>query len=251
MKLSWTMLAIAAVLLARVAAPVAAEGFRNITSISAGAYFDGTWLVESQDVLLAGIVPNLTLLVRVTRDDYPSGYRHQITAGPIVNITDILYFNADYGLTLDSTGAISHEGELEITYETDTSSGAFGIRGDFFPTTGYFYMLPSMSGKFHPLPDLGLFGKIFVSWDATNALTSSFWGEADWRFTDLFSARAGFTLGWSTGIGYSVIAGTDFRFTQDVTLKYTLEYASNTVVYVEKPRTTDGINNTLVLDVRF
>ena len=67
----------------------------------------------------------------------------------------------------------------------------------------------------------------------------------------MFSARAGFTLGYSTGLGWSVIAGADFRFTPDLVLKYTLEYATNTVVYVTTPQTTTGINNTLVLDVRF
>jgi hypothetical protein len=250
-KSGFAVLALGMILMAQ-GIPSAAEGLRNITSVTGDVYFDGSWMVESQDVFLAQLVPTLKLLASVKRDDYPGGYAHQVSAGPLVNLTDFVYFSAVYGITFDSAAAISHEADLEITYENDTSSGAFAIRGDFFPANGnYYYVLPSFSASFHPLEPLGLFGKIFLSWDAAHAVTASFWGETSWSFQKKVAVRAGFTLGWANGFGYSIIAGVDWRIIPALALRYKLQYLSHTIEYLDTPLVKDGIENALVLDVTF
>ena len=68
---------------------------------------------------------------------------------------------------------------MNFNYETDTTATSLGAQGRLVPATGYFYYLPSISGKFHPVPALGLFGKFFLSIDSEAVVTESFWGEAD------------------------------------------------------------------------
>jgi hypothetical protein len=228
-----------------------AEGLRNIASVTADFYFDRAWRIESSDAFLARIVPGFTALVRLTRVDADGWYQHTLALGPVVNITDTIYIDAVYGFGLDSAWAMTHEAGIALTYETDTMAASAGVRADFFPALGYFYFLPSVSGKFHPLPALGLFGKFFVSIDSDAVVTESFWGEVDYTFSSLVRARAGFTMSMASALGYSAIAGVDFSFTPSITLKYSIKYLSDVIEYLAEPQPHSGISNALVLDWRF
>jgi hypothetical protein len=121
----------------------------------------------------------------------------------------------------------------------------------FFPDTGYFYFLPSLSGKFHPTPALGVFGKAFFSVDSDGVVTNSFWGEADYAFSAVVTGYAGFTLSRADAFGYSLIGGARFALTPAVSLQYSLQYLSDTVTYLTEPQPRSGISNSLVLDWRF
>jgi hypothetical protein len=227
------------------------EGFRDIASVTADFYFDGAWRVESTDAFLARILPGFTALVRLTRVDADGWYQHSLALGPVVNITDTVYIGAVYGLGVDSAWAVTHEAGIDVTYETDSTATSLGVRADFFPALGYYYFLPSVSGKFHPLPPLGLFGKFFVSIDSDGVVTESFWGEADWTFSDLARARAGFTMSMASALGYSAIAGIDLSFTPAVTLRFSASYLSDVVEYLAEPQPHSGISSSVILDWRF
>jgi len=248
-----TILGVLALGLAVAAMPAVADEFRDIVSVTGDVYFDNTYFIESENVFLAQLVPTLSIQVGLKRDDYlPDwAYADQVSFGPVVSLTAYVYFVADYGITFDSDGSLSHEGNIEVTFENDTTSGAFGMRGDFFPVTGYFYVLPSVSALFHPVDQLGLFGKVFLSWDATNTVTVSLWNENTWTFNDVIAARLGFTLGWANGLGWSAIAGADWSITPSLKLRYNFQYLSNTIEYVTAPVTKNGIENALVMDVKF
>jgi hypothetical protein len=250
----------AALLILAVCGEAGAEGFRNIASITANLYdADGgvEWRLETTDVFLARIVPSLTAVVKVTRVDSDGWNQHLFYLGPVVNFTDTLYLETAYGLGIDSDGSdgrFSHEIDVNFNYETDTTATSLGLKADWFPETDYFYFLPSISGKFHPLPAMGLFGKFFLSVDSFGKPTVSFWGQADYRFSPLLGARAGFTAGLNNAnnFGGSLLAGADFFFRSGWSLKYSFQYLSDTVEYqagVLKPRS--GISNALILDVRF
>ncbi len=228
-----------------------AEGFRNITSFTAYSYFNGDWRLESTEVFLARIASPLTVVAKIMRVDAPGWYQHFFFLGPVVSFTDTLYLEAVYGLGIDSGGFLTHEIDANFNWETDTMATSVGLKADWFPESGYYYYLPSISGKFHPLPALGLFGKFFLSIDRDAVLTESFWGEADYRFSPLFGVRAGFTVSKADAFGYSMIIGADFFLRPTVALKYTFQYLSDTVEYLTSPQPRSGIANALILDLRF
>jgi hypothetical protein len=233
------------------AGPAAAEGMRNITSVALVSYFDGSFRLESSDTFLAQIVPGFTVLARVSRNDTPGYNQHVFTLGPVVNFSKATYAELSYGLGIDSAGAFSHEAEANFNYETEATWAGVGVRAVFFPSSGYYYFLPSFSGKFHPVPSLGLFGKAFISIDKAGVVTNSFWGEADYMFSARFTANVGFTVSRAEAFGYSLIAGVKVSFSPAIALQYSLQYLSDTVTYLAAPQPRSGVSNGLVLDWKF
>ncbi len=251
-------LVLAGALLLAVGGAAAPEGFRDIASVTADVYFNGEWRLETTDVFLARVLPALSVEARLTRVDSKVDssywYQHVFYLGPVVSFTDTLYLEAVYGLGVDSDdagGRFSHELDLLFNYETDATAASLGLKADWFPGAGYSYFIPSISGKFHPLPALGLFGKFFLSVDSAAVLTESFWGQADYRFSPLLRARAGFTVSRAGTFGYSLAGGLDLFFRTGWSLKYTFQFLSDSIEFLTSPQPRSGISNGLVLDVRF
>jgi hypothetical protein len=238
-------------LLSLPAPSVPADGLRDIASVTLTTYFDGTWQLETTDVFIGRVSPAFSFQARVTRMDAPGWYQHTVSLGPIVNFTDTWYASATYAFGIDVDSAITHEATAEVDYETATTATSLGVKADWFPATGYWYVLPSVSGKFHPVPALGLFGKFFLSVDNVGVLTESFWGEADYAFSKVFGARAGFTVSRANLFGYSFGAGVDVTVSPAVSLRYMLQYLSDTVQYIGAPQPRSGLVNSLVADFRF
>jgi hypothetical protein len=228
-----------------------AEGLRNIASVTLASYFDGSYRLESVDAFLARLFPGFTLLVRLSRNDTPGYWQHVFTLGPVVNFSDNIYAELSYGLGIDSAGDFTHEAEANFNFETEATWAGAGVRAVFFPALDYFYLLPSFSGKFHPISALGLFGKAFISIDSDTVVTNSFWGEADYAFSSRITANAGFTLSRADAFGYSLIAGLKVTFTPKVSPQYSLQYLSDTITYLAAPQPRSGISNGLVLDWKF
>ena len=245
------VLALAGALTAAVSTVAAADGFRDIASVAVTNFFDGSWRVETTDVFLARIIPALTAEARITRIDSPGWFQHTFFLGPIVSFGDAFYAEAVYGLGIDSAGLFTHEANVAANYETASTTTSLGLKADWFPESGYSYYLPSVSGKFHPFTALGLFGKFFLSIDSAGVVTESFWGEADYAFSPLLRARAGFTVSRAEAFGYSVIAGIDLSFSAAFALKYSLQYLADSVEYMASPQQRSGIVNALLIDVRF
>jgi hypothetical protein len=247
------VLILAGLLLLGVCAGAAPEGFRNIASVQADAYFNGDWRLELTNVFLARIVPALTAVAKLSRVDTAGWNQNLIFLGPVVSFTKNLYLEAVYGLGIDSDGVFTHKFDVNFNYETDANATSVGLRADWLPASGYCYFIPSVSGKLHPLPALGLFGKFFLSMDSEPAVTVdtlSFWGQADYRFSPLLGARAGFTMSHADTFGYSLAAGLDFFFRPAVILKYTFQYLSDSIGIADlEPHS--GIENALMLDLRF
>jgi hypothetical protein len=251
MRLRIALRVVLFLLLALGAGTAGAEGFRNITSVTLVSYFDGSYRLESVDAFLACLFPGFTLLARVSRNDTPGYWQHVFTLGPVVNFSDRLYAELSYGLGIDSAGEFTHEAEANFNFETEATWAGVGVRAVFFPASDYFYLLPSFSGKFHPIPALGLFGKAFISIDSDTVVTNSFWGEADYAFSSRLTANAGFTVSRADAFGFSLIAGLKISFTPKVSLQYSLQYLSDTVTYLAEPQPRSGISNGLVLDWKF
>jgi hypothetical protein len=251
MRLRTVLRVILFLLLALGAGTADAEGLRNIASVTLASYFDGSYRLESTDAFLARLSPAFTVLVRLSRNDTRGYWQHVFTLGPVVNFSDSVYAELTYGLGIDSAGDFTHEAEADFNFETESTWAGAGVRAVFFPASDYFYFLPSFSGKFHPIPALGLFGKAFISIDSKTVVTNSFWGEADYAFSSRVTANAGFTLSRAEAFGYSLIAGLKISFTPQVSLQYTLQYLSDTISYLAAPQPRSGISNGLVLDWKF
>jgi hypothetical protein len=228
-----------------------AEGLRNIASLTLISYLDGSWRLESVDAFLARLSPAFTALVKLSRNDTPGYWQHVFTVGPVVNFSDRMYAELTYGLGIDSARELTHEAEANFNYETESTWAGAGVRAVFYPARDYFYFLPSVSGKFHPVPALGLFGKAFFSIDSDGVVTNSFWGEADWTFSPKFAAHAGFTLSRAEAFGFSLIAGLKVSFSPKLSLQYSLQYLSDTITYLAAPQPRSGISNGLMLDWKF
>jgi hypothetical protein len=251
MRLRIAFRVILLVLLAGSEAAGAADGLRNIASVTLVSYFDGSYRLESIDAFLARLSPAFTVLIRASRVDTPGYWQHVFTAGPVVNFSDNLYAELTYGLGIDSVGDFTHEAETNFNFETEATWAGAGLRAVFFPASGYFYFLPSFSGKFHPIPALGLFGKAFISIDSDTVVTNSFWGEVDYTFSPRLTANVGFTVSRAEALGYSLIGGVKVFFTPNVSLQYSLQYLSDTVTYLAAPQPRSGISNGLILDWKF
>jgi hypothetical protein len=228
-----------------------AAGVRTIATIALDTWFDGSFRVKMEDVMLVGLLPALTLEARVAREDVAGWHGWQFGLGPVVNLTPNLYLIALYTLGIDSDSVFSHEIDASLNRETATTAVSLGLKADWFPSLGYFYATPSLGGKFHPVAALGLFGKVFVTVDSDGDVSGSFWGEADWSVTPAIALRAGGTMGYSGEFGWSAIAGVNVAITPRVLLKYTFKYLAEPVDALPGEPVRNGIENGLVLDVRF
>ena len=237
--------------LAMATLPAAAAGVRTIATVTFDAWFDASWRVEAEDVLLVGVLPSLTMEARVSREDFEGSHAWEFGVGPVVNLTPNLYLVALYDLGIDSDAVFSHELDASLNRETATTAVSLGVKADWFPSTGYFYVMPSLGGKFHPVEALGLFGKAFVAVDQDGKVSGSFWGEADWSVSRVVTLRAGGTIGGSGEFGWSAIAGINVAITPKVALKYTFRYLAEPVETLPGATVKKGVENALVLDVRF
>jgi hypothetical protein len=236
-----------------------ADGFRSITTVTGDYYFPNgstaqSYYVETDEVLLARLIPALSLEAKVTRNDYPGGPQHIFYLGPVVSFTDTIYLVTVYGLGLDGQSNLFHEVDAGFNWETDTSAAFVNFKGDYFTLDGSWYVLPSIGGKLHLLPALGLFGEYFMSYANTVPhITGSFWGQADYALSPVVTLLGGFTVSFSQDLGYSFIAGTNITITPDIVLKYTFSFLSNVVQYLTQPSPTAtyGIENLVSLDWKF
>jgi hypothetical protein len=242
--------------------PAAAQGIRNITAIAFSYYFEdetnkepAAFRLESRDVLLIRIKPWLSLKTDISRIDSDDFYALYFGFGPVINFTKTFYLDTTVEIGINSDGDLSYKVEGSLSQESDTASLSIGARGNFFPAedsaNDYYYFLPSISGAICPIPQLRLFTKLFFSIDKDQAMTGSVWGDVAWSFTSLFAANAGFTLSYADDFGYSVIAGMKLSFSENISLKYQFQFLSDTIQYLETPQTKVGIENGLILDIRF
>lgn len=234
------------------------DGLRSITTVTGDYYFANSsspesYYIESDEVLLIQVVPALTIEARVTRDDFSGGPQHIFFLGPVISFTPTIYSVIVYGLGLDARSNAIHEVDAGFNWETDTSSAFANFKGNYFTSNGSWYVLPSIGGKFHLLPALGMFGEWFMSWDSTHTITGAFWGQADYTLTPVVSLLGGFTVSFSRDFGWSLIAGAVVNITDNIALKYTASFLSNVVEYqvLPQPTTNYGVENLLSLDWKF
>jgi hypothetical protein len=251
----------------RGAVPAEALDLRSITTVTGDYYFANSaapesYYIETDQVLLLRVIPALSVEAKYTRTDsgevsplQENGSTNMFTLGPVLNFTDTTYAYLTYGLGFDSapTPNLIHEVNASLNWETDLAAVLFNVKWDYFTSGGgNWYVLPSLGGSFHILPALGAFGEFFVAYspDTSVKVTGAFWGEASYAFSDVFTLRAGFTMSFSSSLGFSAIAGADFNITPKVSLKYKASFLSNVVQYFSNstPTTNYGIENLLSVD---
>lgn len=254
-KGSWSMkpYVLAVFIIVLSAFPALPDGFRNITSIIFSYYFDETYRLDSQDVLLIRLVPRFTLKTGYARVDAPARSSNTFSLGPVINFTKTFYMDAVYGFGFDSGGDLSHMFDANLTQEAETLVVSFGTRGVFFPSPDdyYYYFLPSISGAIYPVDQVRLFCKLFFSWDSEDVISGSVWGEIAYTFTSLFTVHTGFTLSYNEGLGYSGIVGCKLTFHENFSVKYFFQYLDNILKYYDVPDKKTGIVNGIIVDWRF
>jgi hypothetical protein len=243
-------------------APSAARAdVRTISTVTGDYYFDGNYFLEADEVLLVRVLPILTLEAKYTLTVSPNLIDNLFYVGPVVNFSDTLYGILIGGLGFDNTAQhnLIYEVDGGFNWETDVSTAFVNMKWTQFSADGSWYVLPSIGGKAHIVPALGMFGEFFFSYDSAGNSTGAFWGEADYQLGSVVDLLAGFTLTFSLGnlanpnsskgLGYSIIAGATITFTQNLDLKYKFSYLSNVVQYQGMaPAASTGIENLLSLD---
>jgi hypothetical protein len=225
------------------------DGLRNIASITADNFFDGNYTIETVDVFLARFTPGFSMQFKLSRIDSLAGSSHTIGLGPIINFTPGFYLDTRYSAGFDSSWIISHEAEINLTSETDSSVLSCGVRGAIHPETWFF--IPTVSGELIILERLSLFGKVFMSVDNANQIAESFWGEAGWSFSPEVKLRTGFTLSYLDRLGYSALCGIDLHFGKGFLIKYTFSFLANTIRENSNSMDGYGIENVLICDIQF
>jgi hypothetical protein len=244
-----TMIAVFFLACALFSAP--AQDLRDIAAVTVDYYFDNTYRVTVEDVFLARLDRTFSLQVKYTREDTADYGNNIFAIGPVINFSDNLYLDAIYGLKIDSATQFSHLFDVNLNYETDTASISFGIRGEFLTARSYYYFVPSVGGKFMLAEWLSLFNKIFLSLDSDGVVSGSYWGELGWIISPELTLRTGATLSWTGRFGYSILAGIDIKFSPEVLLKYNFQFLQDTIDYTTVPKPKYGIENALILDVKF
>ncbi|MBN1647188.1 MAG: hypothetical protein JW874_04075 [Spirochaetales bacterium] len=242
-----------AVIILLFALPLAAdaEGFRNITVVTHDYFFDDTWRLSVEDIFLVRLSSNFTIQAKAARYDTESRYQWVFSTGPVINFTTNLYTDILYGFGIDSESEIEHQGTINLNFETDDTLLQLGVRGATTPENEYWYLIPSMGGKFNLVSWLSLLNKIFLSWDSDEVFSGSYWGEFEWALSRGFTLRTGGTFTFSSNPGFSVIAGANIHIGTSVVLKYYFKYLSNEMNYIDTPERKDGIENSLYFDIRF
>ena len=128
------------------AAPLGAASVRTIATVVLDTWFDGSFRTKVEDVTLVGVLPTLTLEARVSREDTAGWHGWQAGLGPVVNLTPNLYLVALYNLGVDSDAVFSHEIDASLNHETATTAVSLGLKGDWYPSTGYWY-LDAVAGR--------------------------------------------------------------------------------------------------------
>jgi hypothetical protein len=249
---------LAVALLLAAAAPARADGFRSITTVTGDYYFandtsGASYYIETDEVFLARVLPMLTVEAKVTRNDFIGGPQHIFYLGPVVTFTDTLYLVAAYGLGIDSSLRLLHEADLDFNWETDLAAAFASVKVVYFTADSTWYALPSIGGRFHMTPKLGIFGEYFMSYNNLRQLTGAFWGQADYAISPVFTLLGGFTFSYSRNLGFSIIAGTNLTLTDAISLQYKFSFLSNVVQYLTEssPTTSYGVENLVSLDWKF
>jgi hypothetical protein len=228
-----------------------ADGLRNITVATYEYHFNDTWLLSLEDIFLARIAPRFTIQAKIARYQTDRRFQHVLSVGPVVNLSSQLYIDALYGLGYDSNEIFEHRWNANLNYETDNTLLQVGVRGAITPDTDYYYIIPSMGGKFQLIPLISFLNKIFLSWDNNRTFAGSYWGELEWHVSKNLDLRSGATFTWSETTGFSIIAGANIRVSHSMLLKYHFKYLSDEINYSSSIDRVSGIENSLYLDFKF
>ena len=228
-----------------------ADGMRNITVATYEYHFNDSWLLSLEDIFLARIASGFTIQAKIARYQTNQRFQHVLSLGPVINLSSQLYIDALYGLGYDSNERFEHRWDANLNYETDDTLLQVGARGAITPDINYYYIIPSMGGKFRLIPLISFLNKIFLSWDNDRAFSGSYWGELEWHVSKNLDLRSGATFTWSETTGFSIIAGANIKISDSMLLKYHFKYLSDEISITSSIERVNGIENSLYLDVKF
>jgi len=231
------------------AEPVA---FRSISSVKVDTYFDSTFSVTAEEVLLMKLHPLYTLEAHVEREDGSDIHETHFYAGPIITWTPQLYTIFRYGIGLGADDGISHELFVEFDHEEGLSFQSLSARYVIFPDTGFQYIVPSVGGRWTVSERDMLLSKYFFSWNTDEETGHSLWMELTHRLNERFQIKGGATAGLrlndadtgGTVYNFSIITGGGITFSPDTALRYHLEYLGDS-------KDPHAIRNMVVFDASF
>ncbi len=236
---------------------VGAQQFRTIASLSAENYFDGSFALHAENVLIMPLPPEslqFQFKARNQTDNFFDSTRSltMVHAGPIILFTPNVYGIAAYGIGLRDTGELVHEGDLQIHYEDVRFRVGGGARGRYEPDDDIAYIIPSIGGRLQLPRGFGIAATYYLGLNNKGELSNAIWTEGDYSLTSRVSLKLGGSMeigddiAWPDGSNYSyaVISGVGYAARETLFLRYELHY-------IGRAELDDGIRNFLFVDWRF
>lgn len=250
------------VLAAFILAPATAQeeneiSFRNISSLTVDAFFDADIQTTIDQVLLITITPSFALELKILREDTTNFAEETESLNEsTASIAPVLVWGGGsysvfrYGFGFDSERRFSHEFETNTTHEKSEFVASYGVRGVYYPSPAYWFVVPSMGLTVFPAPGWSVMAKYFGSMNSADEVSSALWMEVSHQLNNWLGLKVGGT-GEATSVPVeadrfkaSGLVGAVFTLRENLRLRYQAEFLGST----DQAR---GIRNNLVFDVTF
>jgi len=226
--------------------------FRSTTSYSVQNYSNSINGKVTESAFSAKVEPDVTLLVRVYRDDRRTWANNIYTTGGTIVLNKHDYVELTYGYGHDSNKATSNHYAADFTHETANYLLGIGIRRSMYP--GYRVTILSPGGKWYLSKDFSLLSKLFYSIGTGDQKNYAWWTEGEYAINPRTKIKLGFTTGdrlYDTELGaaaggshHSWLTGVSYDINSRSSVKLMYEGQTRKDLYkVQK--------STLVYDVKF
>jgi hypothetical protein len=226
---------------------VSAWEFRNITAVDFQTYLDGRIGIKAEEVAIFGITPGFNLLAKARVNTQASYFSFGGTVGTVFNVGKRMYSEVSYGIDYHTVNGLIHTALIDWYIETNRFLQLTGFKIQISPTQ--VTLFPSVAARYVFSDTFNLWGKYTFIYDTVTGIDHSGWVEAGFPLWE----RTSFSIG-ATGATYhtdtvpsvvrpefSGIAGVAYRFTDQVLLKYKLEFTWRAEYQV--------LTNSLLLDL--
>lgn len=204
--------------------------FRNITAVDFQTYLDGRVGIKAEEVAIFGFTPGFNLLAKVRVNKQSSYISFGGTLGTVFTVGKRMYSEVSYGLDYHTVNGLIHTALIDWYIETERFLQMTGFKIQISPTQ--ITLFPSVAARYVFTDSFNLWGKYTFIYDTVTGIDHSGWLEAGFPLWDRLALSFG-----ATGATYhtdtvpaviqpefSGIAGFSYRFTDEILLKYKLEF---------------------------
>lgn len=207
-----------------------AMNFRNITAVDFQTYLDGRLGIKAEEVAIFGFTPGFNLLAKVRVNKQATYISFGGTLGTVFTAGKRMYSEVSYGLDYHTVNGLLHTALIDWYIETERFLQLTGFKIQISPTQ--VTLFPSLAAQYYFTDFFRLWGKYTFIYDTVTGIDHSGWLEAGFPLWE----KTAFSIGATAATyhtdditpvvrpEFSGIAGFSYRFTDEILLKYKLEF---------------------------